>query len=67
MTILSELQFLTVRELAGYLRVSRTKAYQLVWSGEVPSVRVGGQIRIPRDALEARLAARSAQEPTPAR
>jgi excisionase family DNA binding protein len=49
--------FLTVLELADYLRVSRTKAYQLVWSGEMPSVRVGGQLRIPREELERRLAA----------
>jgi excisionase family DNA binding protein len=48
--------FLTVRELATYLRVSRTKAYQLVASGEVPTVRVGGQFRIPRALLAKRLA-----------
>jgi excisionase family DNA binding protein len=43
--------FLTVRELAELLRVSRRTAYLLVQSGEVPSVRVGGSIRIPRAAL----------------
>ena len=48
--------FLTVRELATYLRVSRTKAYQLVASGEVPAVRVGGQFRIPRALLAKSLA-----------
>ena len=39
-----------------YLRVSRTKAYQLVASGEVPAVRVGGQFRIPRALLAKSLA-----------
>ena len=42
---------LTVAELQAYLRVSRRTAYALVQSGEVPSVRVGGNIRIPRAAL----------------
>jgi excisionase family DNA binding protein len=43
--------FLTVTELAELLRVSRRTAYVLVRTGEVPSVRVGGSIRIPRAAL----------------
>jgi excisionase family DNA binding protein len=48
--------FLTVSELAALLRVSRATAYALIASGEVPSVRVGGSLRIPRDALYRRLA-----------
>jgi excisionase family DNA binding protein len=48
--------FLTVDELAAFLRVSRTTAYQLVWRGDVPSVKVGGQLRIPRAELERQLA-----------
>jgi putative molybdopterin biosynthesis protein len=44
--------FLTVNELADYLRVSIRTAYQLVTDGEVPSVRVKGQWRIPVDELE---------------
>jgi excisionase family DNA binding protein len=44
--------FLTVNELADYLRVSIRTAYQLVMDGEVPTVRVGGQWRIPVDELE---------------
>ena len=47
---------ITVPELAALLRVSRATAYALVASGEVPSVRVGGSLRIPRDALYRRLA-----------
>jgi excisionase family DNA binding protein len=47
--------FLTVDELATYLRVSRTTAYELVWSGKVPRLRVGGRWRIPRAELEQQL------------
>jgi excisionase family DNA binding protein len=54
---LDELRFLTVRELAVYLRISLRKAYALVESGEVPAARVGGQFRIPRAELDERLAA----------
>lgn len=56
MSTTEQTTFLTVRELATYLRVSRTKAYQLVASGEVPAVRVGGQFRIPRALLAQSLA-----------
>jgi excisionase family DNA binding protein len=40
-----------VNELADLLRVSRRTAYVLVQTGQVPSVRFGGSIRIPRAAL----------------
>ena len=42
---------LTVHELARWLRVSRNTAYQYIRLGKIRSVRVGRQIRIPRDAL----------------
>jgi excisionase family DNA binding protein len=51
-----EQRFLTVDELAVFLRVSRSTAYNLVWRGEVPCVRVGGAWRIPRAELERQLA-----------
>jgi putative molybdopterin biosynthesis protein len=47
--------FMTVRELAAYLRVSRRKAYELVANGEVPSVRIGSALRIPRAELDRQL------------
>jgi excisionase family DNA binding protein len=50
--------YFSVLELASYLGVSRRTAYTLVHTGAVPSVRVGGQYRIPRAELERRLAAR---------
>lgn len=50
--------YFSVLELARYLGVSRRTAYNLVAAGEVPSVRVGGQYRIPRADLERLLARR---------
>lgn len=55
-------RFLTVPELAAYLRVSRTHAYRLVKEGRVPTLRVGGSWRIPVDELERRIV----DEPEPA-
>lgn len=43
---------LTVEEAAAYLRIGRSKAYQMVASGLLPSMRMGGLLRIPRGALE---------------
>jgi excisionase family DNA binding protein len=48
--------FLSVRELGEYLRVSLRTAYQLVYDGAVPAVRIGGQYRIPRAELDRQLA-----------
>ena len=56
MVTIVETAYLSVLELARYLGVSRRTAYGLVNSGAVPSVRVGGQYRIPRSELEQRLA-----------
>jgi excisionase family DNA binding protein len=42
---------LTVPETAKLLRISRNLAYELVARGELPAVRLGRVIRIPRGAL----------------
>jgi len=48
---------ITVRELAAILRVNRKTAYAAIRAGEIPGVRrVGGAIRIHRDAVLAWLA-----------
>ena len=39
-------------EAAEALGLSRTKIYLLLSTGELPSVRVGGSVRISADALE---------------
>lgn len=43
---------LTVSEVAQILGLSRNSAYQGVSRGEIPSVRVGKRILVPRIALE---------------
>ncbi len=43
---------LTVPEAARLLRISRNLAYELVARGELPAVRFGRVIRVPRSALE---------------
>lgn len=51
---------LTVPEAAKMLGISRGLAYQLVKTGEIPSVRFGKRVLVPRLALEKLLA-----EPNP--
>ena len=44
-------ELLTVRETAHFTRIGIRQAYELVRSGELPSVRLGRSIRIPKRAL----------------
>lgn len=50
---------LTVMEVKAYLRVNKDEAYELVNSGEIPSLRIGRQHRIPFWGLKQWVAARS--------
>ena len=43
---------LTVVEVAKILRIGKISAYQAIERGEVPSIRIGRRILIPRFALE---------------
>lgn len=43
---------LTVRDVEAELQLGRTRTYELVRSGELPVIRLGRIVRIPRDALE---------------
>ena len=43
---------LTVEEAARILRVSRAFAYELLNRGELPCIRLGRRILVPRRALE---------------
>lgn len=47
----------TVEEVAQKLGISRASAYQGVASGEIPSIRIGRRILIPRIGLEVALRA----------
>jgi excisionase family DNA binding protein len=42
---------LTVDEVAALLRTGRTATYEAVRRGDLPSLRVGRKVRIPRDRL----------------
>ena len=42
---------LRVEELMPILGIGRNTAYELIRSGRIRSVRIGRQIRIPREAL----------------
>lgn len=42
----------TVREAAQVLGIGKDLAYQLIKSGELPSVKLGGRLVVPKIALE---------------
>jgi excisionase family DNA binding protein len=46
--------------VAEFLEISRSKTYELIAAGDIPSIRVGGSIRVPVDALREWLAKKSA-------
>lgn len=46
-------ELLTVEEIAAFLRCGRGTAYALIARGELPSVRIGRLVRVPRAAIEA--------------
>jgi excisionase family DNA binding protein len=45
------IQFHTINEVAGVLRIGRTSVYRLIDTGELAAVRVGGSWRISAEAL----------------
>lgn len=49
-------EFLTVRELAAFLRIKERKVYDLAASGEVPVSRAMGKLLFPRGAVQAWIA-----------
>jgi excisionase family DNA binding protein len=63
---MDEQPVLTVSEAARLLRLSRAFTYELVASGEIPSVRFGRRIMIPRAAIERILDNSLATLPPPA-
>jgi excisionase family DNA binding protein len=50
-------------EVADQLRVSRAKAYELIASKEIPSIKVGGRARVTMDALREYLARQAETSP----
>jgi excisionase family DNA binding protein len=54
-------RYLTVREVAGTLRVSNMTVYRLINSGELPAVRIGKSFRLREDDVNHYLASRYTQ------
>lgn len=49
---------LRVEDLIPILGIGRNTAYELVRSGKIRSIRIGRQLRIPKDAIQDYLAQR---------
>ncbi len=45
-------EYLKVPEVAEIIRVARSRAYELVAEGEIPSVRIGRSVRVSRKELD---------------
>lgn len=50
----------TVEEAGRLLGLSRTAAYQAVWSGQIPSIRIGRRLLVPVAKLNEMLGERAA-------
>lgn len=48
---MTEQDLLTVKYVAGALRLGHTKTYQLIASGQLPAVRIGRSVRVTPRAL----------------
>lgn len=48
-------------EVGEALGLSRSRVYELIAAGAIPSIRVGGCVRVPVDALREWIAAQSAK------
>lgn len=56
-----EKEIYTVEEVARRLRIGRGSAFNAVKSGEIPSIRIGRRILIPKAAIDAMLEKPSTQ------
>jgi excisionase family DNA binding protein len=54
---------LTVEETAAALRIGRTAAYEAARRGEIPTVKVGRRLLVPRAKLEAMLGLEKGEAP----
>lgn len=48
---MDERMTLSVEETAEHLGIGRNRAYDLIRRGDLPSLRIGRSIRVPREAL----------------
>lgn len=55
----SQDKWLTVEELSGYLKMSRSKLYQMAQKGELPGSKIGTQWRFDRNRIDEWMETRS--------
>ena len=53
---------MTVIEMQEYMGASRSKAYDLVWSGEIDSYRLGRKLLVSRASVDACIESRSGRK-----
>jgi excisionase family DNA binding protein len=46
-----DVRFLTVAEVAEFMRVSKMTVYRLIHAGELPAIRFGRSYRVPESAV----------------
>ena len=51
-------EWMTVIEMQEYMRASRNKAYDLIWSGEIDSYRLGRKLLVSRASVDAYIESR---------
>lgn len=54
-------EWMTVVEMQEYMGASRSKAYDLIWSGEVDSYRLARKLLVSRASVDAYIGSRSAR------
>ena len=55
-------EWMTVIEMREYMGASRSKAYDLVWSGEIDSYRLGRKLLVSRASVDAYIESRSGRK-----
>ena len=56
-------KLMRVEEVQRFLGISRWKTYEMITRGELPVLRIGRLVRVPRPALEKWIAANTAGGP----
>ncbi len=55
-------EWMTVIEMQEYMGASRSKAYDLIWSGEIDSYRLGRKLLVSRASVDAYIESRSGRK-----
>ena len=55
-------EWMTVIEMQQYMRASRNKAYDLIWSGEIDSYRLGRKHLVSRASVNTYIESRSGRK-----